>query len=170
MLESQFRAKASEYCRKSQGRKPVFNSSFGCGQEGYVWPIQGGVSAIKVFERRRNFENELGCYKILDDHSVTEIRGFNIPQLIDWSDELMVIEMTIAKPPFILDFVKSSLYFKPEYPSDAEDHYQRQLEDTFGEYLPQVELALAVLESFGIFYIDASGNNIKVLGLPLELA
>ncbi|WP_145077639.1 hypothetical protein [Aureliella helgolandensis] len=64
---------------------------------------------------------------------MTAIRGFNFPQLIDWSDELMVIEMTIVKPPFILDFGKSSLYFKPEYRSDAEDHYQRQLEDTFGE-------------------------------------
>lgn len=168
MSESQFRAKASEYCRKTEGRIPEFNSSFGCGQEGYVWPIQGGISAIKVFERRRNYENELACYQILGDHKITEIYGFNIPELLGWSDELLVIEITIVKPPFILDFGKSSLYFKPEYPSDAEAHYQRQLEETFGEYLPQVELALSFLESLGIFYIDASGNNIKVDGLPLQ--
>lgn len=161
-------ARASEYCRKSDGRKPEFNSSFGCGQEGYVWPVEGGVSAIKVFERRKNYEIELGCYEILDAHKVTEVYGFNIPQLIGWSEELLIIEMTIVKPPFILDFGKSSLYFKPEYPSDAVDHYQRQLEETFGEYLPQVELALSYLESLGIFYIDASGNNIKVEGLSLE--
>ena len=29
--------------------------------------------------------------------------------------------MTIVKPPFILDFGKARLYFKPEYPPDAVD-------------------------------------------------
>lgn len=161
-------ARASEFCRKSGGRKPNFNSSFGCGEEGYVWPIEDGISAIKVFNLRKNYDNELGCYRILKAHDISEIHGFNVPQLLAASDELLVIEMTIVKPPYILDFGKSSLYFKPEYPSDATAHYEAKLEETFGEFLPQVELAFAFLEGLGIFYIDASGNNVKVEGLKRE--
>lgn len=109
-----------------------------------------------MFERRRNYENELGCYQILGQHQVTEVQGFNIPQLLGWSDELLVIEMTIVKPPFILDFGKSYLFFPPEYPSDAEEEHQRKLEDTFGDYLPQVELALSFLQGIRGLVIQAA--------------
>ena len=165
MSESEFQARASEFCRKRAENKPLFHSRLGIGQEGYVWETLAG-SAIKVFERRGNFEDELKCYQILKDFEITKIHAFNVPCLLDWSDDLRVIEMTIVKPPFILDFGKARLYFKPEYPTDAVDYHERQMEETFGEWLPQVENALAYLESLGIYYVDANLRNIKVDGLP----
>lgn len=57
MSESEFQARASEFCRKRAENKPLFHSRLGIGQEGYVWETLAG-SAIKVFERRGNFEND----------------------------------------------------------------------------------------------------------------
>jgi len=36
----------------------------GAGQEGFIWESTRG-SALKVFERERNFNTELKCYEIL---------------------------------------------------------------------------------------------------------
>jgi hypothetical protein len=138
----------------------------GAGQEGYVWATSLG-SAIKVFERERNFNTELKCYQILEGCAISEIDGFNVPQLLDFDDELWVVEMSVVAAPFLLDFGKC--YFcPPEYPSDAIKHYSQQCEDYFGPFWPKVASAIYELERMGIWYVDAKPSNINCSGIALD--
>jgi hypothetical protein len=47
------------------------------------------------------------------------VLGFNVPQLIGFDDELHVIEMTVVKRPFVLDFAAAYLDVRPEFPEDV---------------------------------------------------
>jgi len=52
--------------------------------EGYVWETSRR-SAIKVYRDNGeiNFNREFRCYSILSENDITEVHGFNVPQLID---------------------------------------------------------------------------------------
>ena len=100
--------RAKLYCEK-RFCEPLFNSQLGWGQEGYVWETSQR-SAIKVYRENGeiNFNREFRCYRILAEHGITELKGFNIPQMIDSESRLLVIEMTIVSAPYILDFGKAN--------------------------------------------------------------
>ena len=53
--------------------------------------------------------------------AVTTVRGFNVPELIAFDDELLVLEMTIVRRPFVLDFASAYLDSdkRPEFPDDT---------------------------------------------------
>src|SRR5439155_22441150 len=62
-----------------------------------------GNVAIKVHRSRDAFERERDAYLRLKEANVEEILGFNVPKLIRFDEEPMVIEMTIVSRPFVLD-------------------------------------------------------------------
>src|SRR5690348_15802769 len=75
----------------------------GSGAAGFVFPTESGT-AVKVFAYREKFDLELAAYRRLTRRKVFEVCGFSIPRLVNWNRKLMVIEMTIVVPPFLLDF------------------------------------------------------------------
>lgn len=56
-------------------------------------------TAVKVFHRQRSYETERNCYRVLQEHNITDICGFTVPWMREFSDSLMVIEMSIVEPP-----------------------------------------------------------------------
>ncbi|MBI3839401.1 MAG: hypothetical protein HY288_15895 [Planctomycetia bacterium] len=76
----------------------------GNGTDGKVWE-SNRKTAIKAFEWEKGYQLEYGCYERFAEFAVSEINGFDVPQLIGSDDELFVIEMTIVAPPFILERV-----------------------------------------------------------------
>ena len=54
----------------------------------------GGKTAVKVHREEDPFRRELSVYERLQRIGVTEILGFNVPQLIGADDALRVIEMS----------------------------------------------------------------------------
>ena len=67
---------------------------------------RGGKSAVKAHREREPYPRERAAYERLQQARVTQILGFNAPQLICADDEVRVIVMTIVARPFVLDFCR----------------------------------------------------------------
>lgn len=70
----------------------------GAGQDGTVWRTPAD-SAIKVFHREGAFACELAAYQRLAELDMAQVNEFVIPRVIDFDDNLQVIEMDIVSPP-----------------------------------------------------------------------
>ncbi len=157
--------RAKVYCEQ-RFCEPLFNSQLGWGQEGYVWETSQR-SAIKVYRENGeiNFNREFRCYTILAEHGLIELKGFNIPQMIDSDSRLLVIEMTIVSAPYILDFGKAN--FAPhDFSEEVMEYYNQEREEWFEGNWDRVQNALYSLERLGIYYNDARPGNINCVGLP----
>lgn len=112
-------------------------------------------TAIKIFSREHNFNTELACYQLLHEKGITDICGFAIPQLLDYSRELMVIEMGIVQPPYILDFGKAYIHRRP--PEMSPETMEETLADRqkhWGEHWPAIRSILVRLAAIGIHHTD----------------
>jgi hypothetical protein len=90
----------------------------------------------------------------------TDLRGFAVPELVDFDDDLLVVEMTIVSPPFLLDFGKVHLDRRPEFSAETIAEWRESMKELFEDRWPEVRLLLAALERYGIYYLDAKPGNI----------
>lgn len=127
----------------------------------------GKLPAVLPFERESNYNREIKCYQILKGFQVSQIDGFNVPELIGFDDDLLAMEITVVSAPYILDFGKAYTH-EPDYPSDAIEHDLQRCEDDFGESWPAVQCAIFELRHMGIWYVDAKPSNISCEGLKIE--
>src|SRR5688572_30292791 len=93
---------------------------FGWGNQGTVFETDA-QSAIKVIQREECYLRERDVYRLLRDRRVKakDIRDCNFPELINYNNRLLVIEMTIVKPPFIVDFASAYLNRKPDFSEEV---------------------------------------------------
>ena len=152
---------AQEYARR-QSIDVDLESPLGYGTDGAVWK-SSRKSAVKAIERPDNYRLELVSYQRLQAAGVRNIRGFAVPQLIDHDDELLVIEMTIVSPPFLLDFGKVHFDRRPEFSAETIAEWRESMQELFEDRWPEVRLLLAGLERYGIYYLDAKPGNIMFL-------
>src|SRR6266496_2779392 len=80
---------------------------------------KAGKTALKVHRSVEPYLREREVYQRLRDTGVSEILGFNVPQLIRFDDELRIIEMSIVTRPFILDFAGAWLDTPPDFPDET---------------------------------------------------
>ncbi len=139
----------------------ILGEPLGFGVHGSVWAT-GPMSAIKVLAPgSRHYATERDIYLRLEENAVNEILGFHVPQLLGFDDELWVIEMSIVRPPFVLDFAGAYLDEKPDFAEDTWAEWEHEKQEQFGRNWPEVRLVLAALERYGIFVSDVSPNNIR---------
>lgn len=76
---------------------------------------------------------------------------------------LMVIEMTVVRPPCVIDFGNSRLDVKPDYTQEQWDYWFEKLADDFGEVnWPEAEAVYYELKNkWGIYHLDLSTNNVR---------
>lgn len=160
--EDIFGHRASEY---AVNHDLELGPRLGFGKDGYVYSTTGaagGPTAIKVFGNERAYQQELACYRRLREHSVTAVQGLHVPQLIDSDDRLFVIEMTIVRPPFLLDFASALLDPPPEFPEEVQQQWHEEKEEQFGKRWQDVQLILATLQGrYGIYFLDVTPRNIR---------
>lgn len=100
--------KAEAYVARRDGR---FAGRLGFGIHDAVDAIEGnahpGVAELKIHYAEEPYLREKQVYERLKEAGVLEIRGFRVPQHIAFDDELLAMEMTVMKPPRVLDFVES---------------------------------------------------------------
>ena len=89
------------------------------------------------------------------------MHGHSIPDLIDYDDELLAIEMTIVSPPFCLDFGGAYLDRPPDYSPEVWADWETQKSEDFEENWPAVKRILSVFETYGIYIADVNPGNIK---------
>lgn len=121
---------------------------------------QAGKTAIKVHRAREAFRRERGVYERLQQAGISEILGFNVPQLIRCDEGLLVIEMTVVGKPFLLDFAGAYLDAPPEFPEEIWTEWEAEKVEQFGARWPKVLEVLAKLEHYDIYMLDVSPSNI----------
>jgi hypothetical protein len=132
----------------------------GAGTDGAVWSTDD-VTAIKTYLNENGYFNERDAYLRLAEFGVTQrIGDFWVPQMVGHNDELLIVEMDIMhSPPFIIDFAKVR-FWPPEFSDDVVDYSESRGLEKFEDKWPAVRELLSDLESYQIYYLDPTPNNI----------
>jgi len=121
-----------------------------------------GFVAVKAHRNSAPYERERDAYQCLAHAHVREICGLSVPQFIAWNDDLLVVEMTMVQPPFILDFGGAWLdATAPEFPPEVWDDWNRKIDEEFEARANDVRRVLAVLRSYGVVMLDVHPGNIR---------
>lgn len=121
-----------EYLRRYQA---TLGDGLGYGVHGSVFVVQrqredGLVrSAVKFHECWEPYCHERDVYLRLREAGVFEIQGHAVPELLHHDDELWVLEMTIVKRPFVLDFGGAYLDRAPDYDEEILEEWRRDKEE-----------------------------------------
>lgn len=116
--------------------------------------------ALKVLRWDEVYLPEKLVYERLKRLGVSEVLGFNVPQLVGFDDALRVIEMTIVKPPFVLDFAGAHLDARPEFSEEIWADWEADKREKFEDRWPQVQRVLDAFEALGVYLLDVSPSNI----------
>ena len=117
-------------------------------------------SALKAHHVLETYLCEREAYQRLQTASVNQIQSLNVPQLLSWDDELLVIDMTIVTKPFLLDFAGATVGHRADFPDEVWREWEEEKREQFGDHWPFVQKVIAELEGFGIYLNDVSPSNI----------
>jgi hypothetical protein len=148
--------RAQEY---AAGWDLLLKSTLGFGKDGTVWRTKKDT-AVKVFASDVPFLNESSVYMRLAEREVVEIRGFNVPQLVAVDDRLRIVEMTIVRRPFVLDFGSARLDEEPRFPDDVMEEWLAERQEMFGENWPRAAGVISAMRRHGVYMTDIHPGNI----------
>ncbi len=154
--------RADAYC-KSRKIRVHGKEKLGHGSDGSVWRTSR-PSAVKALQAQKTYQNEVECYKRLAADHIQELCGLHVPLMEGFDDDLMVIEMSIVTPPYLLDFGKVSIDTPPPYYFDHQLVANSEAEgrDLFGSLWSEVQPVLyALRKRFGIYYADPRPGKIN---------
>ncbi len=141
-------------------RKLQLKHSLGFGKDGTVFSTTTGT-AVKVFQSREPYTSERDCYIRLAEHGVVEVLGHQVPEMIAWSDLLLVIEMSMVSPPYILDFASARLDHAPDFPPEVLEQWEMDRLEEFGANWSRVRLIIEFMrEQYDIHLTDVHPRNI----------
>jgi len=118
-------------------------------------------SAIKVHHRQDAYVRERDVYLRLEEHGVITVRGFRVPRLLRYDDDLWVIEMAVVSEPFVLDFAGAYLDEPPDFSEEVVADWRAEKKEQFGSRWNEVQAILASLETYGVFMVDVNPNNVS---------
>ncbi len=138
--------------------------TLGSGKDGIVLvakhKTKPGDAAVKILRFEEPYWREKRAYQRLATSATTTVLGFNVPELIDFDDGLLALEMTIVRRPFVLDFAAAYLDRRPEFPEDVWTTWEEEKREQFEERWPAVQEIVAAFERLGIYLLDLSPGNI----------
>jgi hypothetical protein len=135
-------------------------AQLGYGFDGIVFSTDC-QSAVKVFKYERQYTSERDAYFRLRELRVYDVRGFAVPRLLQYDDELWVVEMTIVRPPFVLDFAGASLDRPHEFPKEVLEAWRLEKAEQFETRWPEVRRLIGAFEQYGIYLSDVKPGNIE---------
>ena len=120
--------------------------------------------AVKAYEFSRTYSMERDILLRFKEYAVTNICGFTVPQLVGYDDDLMVIEMSVVSPPFVLDFAKCYLDRRPDFSAEVIAEWMAERCELFEpDQWSTVLLVMSELEKMGVYSYDARPSNIAFL-------
>jgi len=122
-----------------------------------------GRTAVKAHREPEPYFREVSAYERLREENISEILGFNIPQIIRADNSLFVIEMTIVARPFVLDFAGAFLGAPPDFSDEIWADWEAEKQEQFGPRWPTVQTIMASLRFIDIYMVDVSPSNIAFL-------
>jgi hypothetical protein len=137
----------------------------GAGTQGVVFTIVdktgGDWTALKVHYHAHSFEREWAVYRRLAERDVFDVAGFAVPRLGRVDAALLAIEMSIVRPPFVVDFAGAWIDDEPpEFSEEVLRDWESEKREQFGERWPTVQRVIAEFRALGIHLLDVSPGNI----------
>ena len=129
------------------------------GLDAFLWRTTV-ETVVKVHRYHERFQKELATYRRLAERKIVRLKGFEFPQLVNYDEELHILELSIVSPPYILDFAEVGLGKKPGN-FDLE-RIEAQQSKQFGNDWPDVKRLLEALMQVGIYYDDVHNRNIRL--------
>jgi hypothetical protein len=155
---------ADEYAARQQLQ---LAERLGFGIHGIVFSTKNNQNenntAVKIHRSVEPYKREREIYQRLLDAKVFKILGFHVPKLLNFDDNLRIIEISIVSRPFVLDFAGAYLDFPPEFPDEVWAEWEAEKQDQFDKRWPKVQAVLGALEELEIHMIDVSPSNIAFL-------
>lgn len=138
----------------------MITGQLGFGHDGCVLR-SSHPSAIKIHEREKPYRQELAVYQRLRECGVERIAGHFVPQLIDWDDTRLIIEMSIVPRPFVLDFASALLDSAPDFPEHVLEERAERWAELFDDHWEEVASIVYALERrCRIYLLDPHPGNI----------
>lgn len=133
----------------------------GAGYDGTVFSTDANT-AIKVFGYEKLYQRERDVYLRLKEYQLCEVCGCRIPRLVDFDDDLSIVEMAIVQPPFVLDFAGAYLDTPPAFPDDVMEAWYEEKAEQFEDDWPLIQSIMATLSGYGIHLADVKPGNITL--------
>jgi hypothetical protein len=135
----------------------------GWGLDGVVYAHPSVANAVKIHKNPESFEKELAAYQRLYSNRVDKLGDFAVPTLMTYSRKLGVLEISIVKKPFLLDFAAATVDKPNDFTPDAMSDWWDRVRDDFGD---DFETARDVFWSLkrlhGIYYWDLKPRNLQI--------
>ncbi len=136
----------------------------GSGKDGIIMVAQNkvkpGKTAIKFFKDDEGYWREKRVYERLKAKGVRLVNEFNTPQFLSHDNDLLAIQMTIVKRPFVLDFASAHLDRRPDFDQEIWDNWEADIREKFEDRWQTVKKILDVFEDHGVYLLDVSPGNI----------
>jgi len=133
----------------------------GAGIQGVVFSTDAHT-AVKAFLRAESYVRERDVYLRLTKLGIDRVSGFWVPKLVSHHDELLIVEIQIVSPPFVLDFASAYLDQPPPYADDEERmaEWEAEKQEQFEHRWPEVLSLMSEFRAFGIYLSDVKPGNI----------
>jgi hypothetical protein len=95
----------------------------GFGRDGTVFATSK-QTAVKAYLAAEPFKRELTVYRRLRDEQIDVALGHRVPRLLGSDEQLHVVEISIVKPPFVLDFAGAYLDDAPDFPPEVMEQWR----------------------------------------------
>jgi len=142
----------------AESRHAELGDSLGFGVDGSVWLLHSKERiqpwADKPYIRERD------CYLRLREQNVERVRGFAVPAYLHHDDAWLVVEMTIVRPPYLLDFAGALLDEPFDFHDETWETWEMDRMEKFEDRWPEVKKVMRELECHGIFLSDLHPGNI----------
>jgi hypothetical protein len=170
-MRDELRLRAEDYATQHQ---LTITKELGFGVHGSVFIAESQPeparpakkSAIKAHQHEEYYVRERDIYLRLQRRKLTQIRGCEVPRLLNYGDLLLIIEMSIVSRPFVLDFAGAYLDKAPEFSEEVMADALVIQNERFGKHWPEVQRILTVLEANGIYMEDVHPGNIAFVDAP----
>jgi len=150
------------------GRRDIIDD-LGSGTDGWVFSLEP-YSVLKVYADPLKYKNELRVYLRLQAKNVDFFHGVNIPRLRHYHHDLLVIEISFVRPPYLIDFGKSYLDTAVDFPSEAVAMWRHEVLARFGRRrgLDALHLHARLIAELGIYHDDLSRTNLDFGDPPCD--
>lgn len=147
--------------RYLNGKRGIEQRRLGSGTDGEVF-IVTGYTAVKVLYDEHRYLNELMAYRRLAEEGIEKIGQFVIPRLLGNHDRMHIIEMTVVRPPYLIDFGKSSVDTGQGWSNSAMAEWWEKIEDRFENDAPIASQIFTQLRrKAGIYHWDLNPQNLN---------
>lgn len=158
---------AQKIVHYAKARQLGITRKLGSGNQGWVYaalePAAVNEVAVKFHKNSEPYFREKRAYERLSEHNVSQMEGFNVPELVHFNDAWLVLHLTIVPKPFVLDFGSAYVDEHPEFSDEIWEQWRKDKLEMFEERWPAVENVIVGFRRLGIHLMDIHSRNIAFL-------